>query len=298
MITDFVFWFREQVRRCGIRNIWFSARDGYLLQKLYRMLEKEADTVYFLTSRMAAVRAGVMDDADIAYVDSMKFGGTLEENLKARFGLEADGTKSGLLSYKDSILEHAATERRRYRAYISGLDVQEGDIAFFDFVAKGTTQMYVQRLVGHHLKGFYFLQLEPDFMEGKGLDIEPFYKREEAESSSIYENYYVLETILTAPHPCVCGFDDVGNPVYAKECRKKADIECFLRVQEGIQDYFQRYLELLPSGFGNTGSMTKELDEVILGLIANLKIEDDGFMSLVVEDSFFNRMTGMAELIR
>ncbi len=103
---------------------------------------------------------------------------------------------------------------------------------------------------------------------------------------------------MTAPHPCVCGFDDVGNPVYAKECRKKADIECFLRVQEGIQDYFQRYLELLPSGFGNTGSMTKELDEVILGLIANLKIEDDGFMSLVVEDSFFNRMTGMAELIR
>lgn len=34
-----------------------------------------------------------------------------------------------------------------------------------------------------------------------------------------------------------------------------------------------------------------------LGLIANLKIEDDDFMSLVVEDSFFSRMTGMTELI-
>ncbi|MEZ3485594.1 MAG: hypothetical protein K1W22_03075 [Lachnospiraceae bacterium] len=339
IITDFVFWFREQVRRYGLRNIWFSARDGYLLQKLYRMLETDTDTVYFLTSRTAAIRACVMNDADIAYVDSMKFGGTLEENLKVRFGLEINETeksdeqkdsaqavvsseevkqqeekKSGLLMYKDHILEHVAVERRRYQTYINSLNIQEGDIAFFDFVAKGTTQMYVQRLVGHdwsepdhhlsyrtgmnhHLKGFYFLQLEPDFMKDKGLDIEPFYKAEETEAGGIYEYYYVLETILTAPHPCVSGFDDAGEPVYAKDSRSKTDIRCFLRAQEGIQDYFRRYQELLPSRYGNAKNLSKKLDEVILGLIANLKIEDDDFMSLVVEDSFFNRMTGMTELI-
>ncbi len=329
MITDFVFWFREQVQRYGFRNIWFSARDGYLLQKLYRMLEPDADTVYFLTSRVAAIRACVMNDSDIAYVDSMKFGGTLEENLKVRFGLEirteeADERKdngqavvnpeeakqqeenksSGLLMYKESILEHAAVERQRYRTYINNLNMQEGDIAFFDFVAKGTTQMYVQRIVSHEgkaldhrLKGFYFLQLEPDFMKDKGLDIEPFYKAEETEASGIYEYYYVLETILTAPHPCVCGFDDAGKPVYDKDTRREKDIRCFQRAQEGIQDYFHRYLELLPSRYGNVRSQSKKLDEVFLGLIVNLKIEDDDFMSLVVEDSFFNRMTGMAELI-
>ena len=182
--------------------------------------------------------------------------------------------------------------------------MQEGDIAFFDFVAKGTTQMYVQRIVSHEgkalehrLKGFYFLQLEPDFMKDKGLDIEPFYKAEETEASGIYEYYYVLETILTAPHPCVCGFDDAGKPVYDKDTRREKDIRCFRRAQEGIQDYFHRYLELLPSRYGNVRSQSKKLDEVFLGLIANLKIEDDDFMSLVVEDSFFNRMTGMAELI-
>lgn len=268
------------------------------------------ETVYFQTSRVAAIRAGMMDDSDIRYVDSMKFSGTLEENVKTRFGLKVDEIKSvrpnngiedgkgahiaGLLDYKDSVLEHAADEQRRYKAYINTLDMREGAIAFFDFVAKGTTQMYVQRLVSHHLKGLYFLQLEPDLMADKGLDIEPFYSKEETEANGIYDNYYVLETILTAPHPCVCGFDDTGSPVYVEETRKESDIECIMRAQEGIQDYFCRYLELIPENINN---QSKGLDEVILGFIHNLKILDEDFLSLIVEDPFFNRMTDIKVLI-
>lgn len=78
IITDFVLWFRERVQYYGIRNIWFCARDGYLLQKLYQMLDSKTDSVYFLTSRTAAIRAGVMDEGDISYVNSMKYSGTTE----------------------------------------------------------------------------------------------------------------------------------------------------------------------------------------------------------------------------
>ena len=113
----------------------------------------------------------------------------------------------------------------------------------------------------HHLKGLYFLQLEPEFMADKGLDITSFYGTRRCGTSaersasligteviSIYEDYYVLETILTAPYPCICGFDDEGSPVYVEETRSEADINCFLRAQEGILDYFRKYLELLPLG--------------------------------------------------
>lgn len=298
VITDFLFWFRERVQHYGIKNIWFGARDGYLLQKLYRMLEEDAETVYFHTSRTAAIRAGMMDDSDIAYVESMRFGGTLEENLRVRFGLEAAENgcdkSMGLLDYRESILMHAQEERRKYRTYIGGLDRKEGEIAFFDFVAKGTTQMYVQRMVEPHMKGLYFLQLEPDFMRDKGVDIEPFYRIEETEGSSIYDNYYVLETILTAPHPSVCGFDSCGRPLYAQETREERDIRCIERAQEGILDYLCRYLELLPS---IAESQSKRLDEIMLGLIHNLKIMDEEFLSLIAEDPFFNRMTEIKELI-
>ena len=171
IITDFVFWFRERVQHYGLHNIWFSARDGYLLQKMYQMLDKNADTVYFLTSRMAAVRAGMMNEEDIVYVDSMRFSGTLEENLKARFGLECgrtekkggnakrwDKKETDLLRYKDDILRQAVNEREKYMKYIEKLALKGGDVAFFDFVAKGTTQMYVERFAAHRLKGMYFLQ--------------------------------------------------------------------------------------------------------------------------------------------
>ncbi len=294
IITDFIFWFQEQVQHYGIKNIWFCARDGYLLHKMYQILDKSAGSVYFQTSRMAAVRAGMMNDSDISYVDSMRFSGTLEENLKVRFGLETDRTKKQLLDYKDSILKKAMEERKKYKSYINTLCMKDGDIAFFDFVAKGTTQMYVQRLSGHHLKGLYFLRLEPDLMSDKELDIDSFYSTEETDISSIYDDYYVLETILTAPYPCVCGFDDTGKAVFAEETRTEKDIECFTRVQEGVLDYFRRYLELQPAHVGN---QSKRLDEVILGLIHNLKIRDEDFLSLIVEDPFFNRMTNIIELI-
>lgn len=83
--------------------------------------------------------------------------------------------------------------------------------------------------------------------------------------------------------------------MFAEEIRTEKDIKCFSRAQEGIIDYFQRYLELLPESMRK---QSKELDEVLLGLFANLEIQDDDFLSLVVEDSFFNRMTGIRELIR
>ena len=67
--------------------------------------------------------------------------------------------------------------------------MKEGDVAFFDFVAKGTSQMYIQRLVDRHLKGIYFMQLEGEYMQGKELDILPFYNIQETDTSEIYEDY-------------------------------------------------------------------------------------------------------------
>ena len=299
VVTDFMLWFRERVRQEKIPNVWFSARDGYLPKKLYQMLD-EKPTVYFMTSRIAAVEAGMEDEADIAYVDSMKFSGTLEENLRVRFGLRPDRIQvsekdgQGLARYREAILSNAEIQRERYRAYIESLQVKDGAVAFFDFVAKGTTQMYIQKLLPNPLKGLYFLRLEPEFMSDKRVSVEAFYGTDETQGSAVFDNYYVLETILTAPHPSVNGFDNAGQPTFAQETRNRRDIECFVRAQEGIADYFRRYLELVPP---NARGQTKKLDEIMLGLIHRLRVTDSDFLSLVVEDPFFNRTTNMTDLI-
>lgn len=306
MISDFVLWFRRHMRERRFQNIWFSARDGYLIKKMYEhlawMSNDKEETLYFLTSRTAAIRAGVRDENDIQYVDEMKFSGRLEENLRERFGIDPGDreyhdvllNQNSLLRYRDIILEKTQKSYENYRKYITKLKIADGDIAFFDFVAKGTIQMYVQKLTHNHLKGFYFLQLEKEHMKAKELDIQAFYGDGEKDCCAVYDNYYILETMLTAPHPSVKEFDESGNPVFADETRSERDMQCFGKAQKGIFDYFKTYIRLCPEA---ERTENKKLDEVFLELIHKIQITDPDFLNLVVEDSFFNRMTKIADVI-
>ncbi len=307
MIADFVVWFHHKVQEEKLDNVWFGARDGYLIKRLYDMLGGDAYSVYFLTSRMAAIRAGMEDEKDIEYVAEMKFSGTLQQQLKERFGLsveEKDGTEKlpagtvteekSLMDYSRVIWEKSREYKRNYRRYLQTLPLAEGDIAFFDFVAKGTSQMYIGRLVENHLKGLYFLQLEKDNMQDKNLDITAFYESREAAGSAIYENYYILETVLTSKEPSITGFDEDGKAVFARETRTERDIGCIKRMQDGITDYFRSYIQICPA---SEITVDKRLDEVFLELIHKFKILDKDFINLKVEDPFFNRMTDMTDLI-
>ena len=296
MICDFVLWFREQVEELQLKNILFCARDGYLVKQLYDELCNSLSSIYFLTSRTAAIRAGMENEEDIRYVGEMKFSGSLQKQLEKRFGICVDemNERAELLDYKEEILERSAESRKNYRVYLDKQQLEEGDVAFFDFVAKGTTQMYMARLLARHLKGIYFLRLEEEQMRGKNLDIISFYNDSEKNSSAIFQDYYILETMLTAPMPSVREFDEKGSPIYEQETRKAGDIRCFQEAQEGIREYFREYLKLCPISVRKTD---KRLDEVFLSMIHRIEVRDDDFLALKVEDPFFNRMTDMMDML-
>jgi FMN phosphatase YigB (HAD superfamily) len=294
VIADFTIWFEAQVKKYDLKNIWFCARDGYLLKRLYDELTGDDSSTYFLTSRTAAVRAGIRDKHDIDYVAEMKFSGTVKEQLAERFGMIVPDDSGDIYDYEDEILEKSKVCRKNYQKYIEGLHVVQGEIAFFDFVARGTTQMYVERLTDNHIKGLYFLQLEPDCMKNKGVDIVSFYTYEEKDGSAIFDNYFILEMILTSQMPSLDEFDEHGNPCYAMETRSVEDIGCCMNVQEGITDYFKTYIKICPKTARNPG---KKIDEILLSLIHDICIEDKQFTDLKVEDLFFNRMTNIRDYI-
>ena len=292
IITDFTLWIKRVIKEQNINQIFFCARDGYLIKKLYQKIDSISKSIYFLTSRTAAIRAGMKDAADIEYVDSMKFFGSSEEALRRRFGIDLIDSETD--SRNKAILDKACKQRLNYKKYISGLNLSSGEIAMFDFVAKGTTQLYLERLFEEHMKGFYFLQLEPEFMADKGLDIKPFYKDEEKNDSAIYDNYYILETVLTAPFPQVLEIDDDGNPVYDVETRSKTDIRCFEKIQAGVEEFFDDFICLLPE---DARIENKQLDEVFLTFVNYFKILDEDFLAFKVEDPFFGRMTDIKNVI-
>ena len=292
MITDFVHWMKDKTIKQGYEHILFGARDGFLIEELYKLIDKKNRGRYFLTSRTAAIRAAMFSKEDIDYVDSMKYSGTPEDALRVRFGIEVDDVS--IIDRNAEIIDRSKRLRDNYIRYIEKLDIKDGVIAFFDFVAKGTTQMYLQKLFAQHMKGFYFLQLEPEFMADKGLDIEPFYSDEEKNTSSIFDNYYIIETILTAPYPQLMEFDDDGIPIYAEETRTEQDIKCFERAQKGIGEYFKDYISILPE---SARKSNKKLDEKLLELVNKVKIMDEDFLSLKVEDPFFGRMTDIRDVL-
>lgn len=302
MILDFAYWFGQQAKKLNLSNILFCARDGYLLHRFYSKLYPEAKTNYLLTSRISAIRAGVSDETDIVYIDSMKFSGDVEENLKVRFGIDAesidlkdiDVEAKGLLKYRKPILDAAQVKKQNNRRNIESLSLDDKPIALFDFVAKGTSQMYIQKLIPNDIYGLYFLQLEPEFMKDKGLKIQPFYTEEERDKSAIFDNYYILETLLTSPEASVDEFDDGGQPIYAGETRSERDIACFMKAQEGVIEYVDKYLRLCPRGKIKNN---KKLDEIFLALIHNVEIQDKDFLGLMVEDPFFNRMTDIKDVL-
>lgn len=292
VITDFVLWMKEKISVQHLNQILFCARDGYLLGKLFREASPDTNSVYFLSSRIAAIRAGMESEDDIAYVDSMKYSGSQNEALYTRFGIKKSDIKGN--EQNKAILQKAEIQRKNYQKYIEKLCIRDENLALFDFVAKGTTQMCLRRLFRQHLKGFYFLQLEPEFMSDKGLDIEPFYSDEEKNESAIFDSYYILETILTSPYSQMLEFDENGIPQFAEETRSEKDIKCFERAQEGIQIYFKEYLNLCPISARRNN---KKLDEIFLSLIYKVEIADDDFLNLKVEDPFFNRMSDMKDML-
>lgn len=302
IITDFCVWFDLQVKEKGIDEILFCSRDGYLLNKFYKKFYPERNPHYFLTSRISAIRAGVENKKDIAYVDSMKFSGTVEDNLRTRFGIDAltvddddiDGDAIGLKKYSRAILKNAEEKKNNNLKYIESLNLKSGKVAIFDFVAKGTSQFFIQRLLSQDVEGLYFLQMEPEFMKDKGLKIISFYTEEEREQSAIFDNYYIIETLLTSPDPSVDEFDEMGKPVYVKETRTEKDISCFMKAQEGIVKYVEKFLSICPRG---EIKINKALDEAMLVLLHNIQIRDNDFLDLKVEDPFFNRMTDITDVL-
>ncbi|MCR5595688.1 MAG: hypothetical protein K6G12_07565 [Lachnospiraceae bacterium] len=293
VITDYSIWFRDKVRTQGYTQILLGARDGWLIKKMMEILDGELRTIYFLTSRTAAVRAGINDEKDIEYVESMKYSGTYSEQIKARFDIETYDSDEKAYIYQ-RIIESAKQKRINYLRYIKGLNIEDDRIAFFDFVAKGTTQMFLQNIFKQKIKGFYFLQLESDSMKDKNLDVETYYSNSEIENSIIFELYYILETILTSPDPQIEEFDVNGNPIFSKEMRSRQEIECMLKIQDGIIEYMKDYINLIKN---EKGVINKRLNECFLSLITKVYISDETFMKQKVEDLFYGRTTEMSILL-
>ena len=94
IVTSFMVWFLNHIKNKGYEAVLFAARDGFLIQKLYdRAIEilkwyDMPESVYFQTSRKAAVTSDMTSEAMINTLIGIRGDLPPEEVLHKLFGLD------------------------------------------------------------------------------------------------------------------------------------------------------------------------------------------------------------------
>jgi len=312
LLTAFMFWMLAACAGKYDRILW-SARDGYILNKMYALLrqrfpqEQLPAATYFYTSRMAAIPAALKTLDDIRYAAGIGFAGTPEDLLRQRFFLREDEllprkasepVAEYVLRHAEIILQRGAELRSNYFRYIASLGIASQErLAFFDFVSSGTCQMCLQDILEQPMQGFYFIFFTEDYVKKQRLSAEAF-----MESGFLYAlrsylstNYLPMESSIVSCQPTLQGFSAEGKPVYTAETRKAFELEYVQQVQQGVLDYFSKFLDLLGP---EPMPVSAEFADRMYGLLQNryCQVENCVFSKEVTRDEFCNRsyvMQGM-----
>lgn len=185
VVSCFLRWMCQEVRDGPWDMILFGARDGYLIEQLYRDRWPSAQGhlpkgVYFKTSRRAVTIPAIRGEEDISEILLRPYHTTKGELLLARFGVSAppDDIEASeradsvqdpgsshryILRHRDAILQNAAVERENYRCYLDHLGLTSAKrVLLYDFCSRGTVQHYLSKLLGPDIQiaGMYFATMD------------------------------------------------------------------------------------------------------------------------------------------
>lgn len=252
----FIKWMMQACMKDRIDYLLLGARDGWIIREVLD-LESAAGNwdipyLYFYSSRMSCTMAGMWGKQDVLYVRDQAFDGTVAEKLKKRFGLK----KEELLNHREGeseeayferhiplILDSAKGARERYERYIERLGIRGDRIGFMDFVASGTCQLWLNRIMEKELTGYYVARNLEQYKAK--LQIRSMY-----EPKFVYEkkgeldrNLMFLETVFTSMEPSLKGFDENGECVYAEETRTTDKLESLTELHRGMLDRYRERMD-------------------------------------------------------
>ena len=256
LFYEFLQWLKRELIHEKIEELLLPARDGYLI---WKMLQQEKDIpfnyIYFKASRRAVSVAAIETRKDIELLLDGAFQGSIAQLLKRRFGIESgfyakyeervsdiafEKLESILAEHEEEILRNAALEREEYLTYLKGIGILgKKKQAIFDFIAKGTVQFYLQKMLGHPLQGLYFATMnhphKPYGLEGQ---IKSYWGNISSYGTdgNVARHYLFLESIMVDGCPT---FEKVekGKFIYAVMQEDKGRNETLQNIQQGILQF-------------------------------------------------------------
>lgn len=257
----FTSWIKENSKKLDL--VLLGARDGWLIDLISNNIDKyKLKSLYFNTSRVAAVSASLLNETDIRSAKEYAFSGDINDLYKNRFASE-------LILSDSELLKHSKKLRKNYLSYLDNLYLDGSTkVGFVDFVSAGTSFYSLKKILPFELIGLFACKVRES-----DENIKSMY--EDCSNAKIMSNYFALEDIFTSPKPTLKCFDDKGKPIYFEEKRLESEIENICSTHNKILDYGNRTLNI---DFNNVELI---LCDYILGL---LEVKDS-----IIEDEFCGR---------
>lgn len=274
LLEKFLIWLYYNSRKDGIEKLLFFARDGYFLEKDYKVVSEllndgyEQDWCYLPISRRCIYMATMENEDDFKRVVAFPYVGTFAEYMKSRFGIivtevtseynnrqiNVVGDSKDILEwiqlYKDEIIKKAKRERENYLRYLkTDGDMQKGlTYGTVDLGYYGTNQYYLQRLTGIKTKGYCFYAcLGKDNVYISDISMTSCFQYGDdytAEKSIVRKKNMYIETFITAPHGMISYIDNQGKMICKPDGKSQEYFDIKEKVNCGAVDFIVNYINI------------------------------------------------------
>lgn len=295
IIFKYIIWMITIINQNNNDYVIFPSRDGYVLQQIYEVMREDnllPPSMYLYASRQAVLIAAARERQDIEYILKFPDDRSFRDMVKARFGEEVEANSLEELTEMDYslLLNRSKEEREKYNIYLQNtelLKVKNG--AFIDFVAMGTVQEAMERLLRKHFNGVYFVKRISDGYGTKNINVSSLYESEDdyASTSKVYQLYYLLENILSSYEASLEKFDENGVPVLYPEKRSNTQIDILKACHKEIIDYCKEMKNCCNNA--NLWTANVKIYDCILGFMSN--------DSCIINDSVLFKMNNIDEFM-
>ena len=315
IITCFVRWMCREIWNQDYNMVLFCARDGYIIEQLYRKRQLAAQEnlpkgIYFKTSRRAITVPSIKNEADILEILHRPYKTTKGELLSVRFGITpgkfdleaadpADSARNAedvtqyILKYKDAVLQNAGNERKAYLKYMEKVGLLKARrLVLYDFCSRGTIQYSLSKLLGSttQIQGIYFATVDRFSM--------PYFQSQNVKSlfgntfqyctkHSLTENFMFVEATLLDLRQMVLYCKPDGTFQYAEE-QEYRDISGLSMIQDGILSFDRAICEWEDS-MDFSQEEDRDFSDKILGeLFSNDCVRSEKIKQTVLADGAYD----------
>lgn len=274
LLEKFLIWLYYNSRKDGIDKLLFFARDGYFLEKDYKIVSQllddgyKQDWCYLPISRRLIYMATMKSEDDLKRVVAFLYVGTFADYMKSRFEItvtdatseyndrqiNAVGDSQNILKwiqpYKDKIMEQAKRERENYLDYLKSDGDMQAEVSYgtVDLGYYGTNQYYLQRLTGIKTKGYCFYAcLAKDNVYTNDISMYACFQYGDdytAEKSFARKKNMYIETFITAPHGMIRYIDNQGKMICKPDGKSQEYFDIKEKVNCGAVDFIVDYMNI------------------------------------------------------